>query len=195
MMFFLFLLLSSVTCFLQKHFSTMRINKPLQSNNNDELGKDQLLAKISAKEAEFQAELDKLLLEARINNDSNKELDGFSDKDLATAIAEIQKLNKKQKNKPISDDEISKFMQKMQQQQALRQQLQVMYTESTFIRVVIPPGNKRRLNLISSTPLTNLYIDVPLLYMLFVGVRPGENMVVELRGGMFEIEVGDSKLT
>ena len=88
--------------------------KPLQSNNNDEQEKDLWLAKIAAKEAEFQAELDKLLLEARTNTDSNKELDGFNDDDLAKAITEIQKLNKQQQTSSISDDEISKFIKKMQ---------------------------------------------------------------------------------
>ena len=120
--------------------------KPLQSNNNDEQEKDLWLAKIAAKEAEFQAELDKLLLEARTNTDSNKELDGFNDDDLAKAITEIQKLNKQQQTSSISDDEISKFIKKMQQQatQLTNKQQQTISDadlESSFVRVVIPPGN------------------------------------------------------
>ena len=145
----------------QKHYGGMRsvsMCKPLRSNSNDDQEKDFLLAKIAAKEAEFQAELDKLLSEARNNND--KEVEDFNDNDLAKAISEMQKLNK---NKPkssssssISDDEITNFLQKMSQQvnQLTNKQQQAIADadkESSFVRVVIPPGNNNQSTTLQQT--------------------------------------------
>ena len=165
----------------QNHFRTRTVMcKPRvlgsNSNNNDEQEKDALLAKIAAKEAEFQAELDKLLLEARTNSDSNKEVEGFNDKDLAKAIAEMQKLNKNKQQKQtssISDKEITKFIEKMQQQVTLTNKQQQAITddadsESSFIRVVVPPGNNNLMHrqetyLLSSYPIPSHLILTCLL--------------------------------
>ena len=77
------------------------------SNNKDE---DVLLQIIAEKEAEFQAELDKLLKESRVNRGVNpKEGDDpfekFSNEDLAKAIMEMQKLQGSGKQPEFNETE------------------------------------------------------------------------------------------
>ena len=147
---FQFLLLEAQGFLNQKHYGmrTVSVYKPLRNNNNDDQEHDFLLAKIAAKEAEFQAELDKLLSEARTNND--KQVEEFNEKDLAKAMSEMQKLNKNKSS--ISDDEITNFLQKMSQQVTQltnKQQKSIANAaenESSFVRVVIPPGNNNLLH-------------------------------------------------
>jgi len=68
-------------------------NSP-KEGKNDKKDEDMLLQIIAEKEAEFQAELDKLLKESRENRGANPDdtFEKFSNEDLAKAIIELQKL-------------------------------------------------------------------------------------------------------
>jgi len=68
-----------------------------EGKNNNKNDEDMLLKIIAEKEAEFQAEIDKLLKESRENrgvnlNDTDDPFEEFSNEDLAKAIIEMQKL-------------------------------------------------------------------------------------------------------